>query len=416
MACGAAWSCHLPGTVKLISFFSLDAALLPDGRVGLTHKIVDGIERMVRHWPGELVAVFAPRMRADTNLDQESFWPGELPFTVVVGEPAGEALAQLIEGAALVQTGVDYRHLRVARACRRAGVPYVMVAEYNLKTRLQIAAAEEESIARRVRRAAWEISQEARQRLAIVGAAGLQCNGTPAFEAWAGLNKNPLLFFDSRVHAELLATDDDAAQRGRNAELSLAFSGRFIPMKGVLHLPDVAVRLRARGVPFKLRIFGGGPLEAALRERVAHLGLEREVSLAGTLPFPQLMAEVTATIDLFVCPHVQGDPSCTYLETMACGVPIAGYDNDAWRGLLARSGAGWSAPLGDPAALADTVVQAAGQRRQLAEAAGRALAFARMQTFELTFERRMEHLLDVKGSSSARRRGFGPAARFVVGS
>lgn len=38
--------------------------------------------------------------------------------------------------------------------------------------------------------------------------------------------------------------------------------------------------------------------------------------------------------------HRQGDPSCTYLETYACGMPIVGYNNQAHQGILASNNAG----------------------------------------------------------------------------
>lgn len=385
--------------MKLVAFFSLDAAETPDGRVDLTHKIVDGLSLMARRWPGELVAVFSPRCRMDTNLDHAAFSRSELPFEVVVQESRRAARSELVRSAALVQLGVDHRHARIARACLLARVPYVVVAEYDLKTRLQIAAAEEESFARRARRMAWELRQEAVQRTVIAAAAGLQCNGVPAWDAWARLTPDPLLFFDSRVEPEMLATESDLAGRGTQRALRLAFSGRLIPMKGVQHLPALALRLRERGVPFTLRIWGSGPLEEELRREIAAHGLGDQVTMEGALPFAALMDVVRGEVDLFVCPHVQGDPSCTYVETLACGVPIVGFANDAWRGLLARTGAGWSVPLGDVEALARTVDQLATDRASIAARAARALDFAREHTFGATFARRMVHLEQIARAS-----------------
>lgn len=382
--------------MKLVAFFPLDATALPDGKVVLTRKIVDGLELMSRHWPGELVAVLAPRSMADTNLDHEAYPLSSLPFSVVILDPRSPAVGNLVRDAALVQIAVDYRHLNVARVCRAHNVPYVVVAEYNLRTRLQIIAVEEERLHKRARRVVWELSQEAQQRRAIAGAAGLQCNGTPTWDAWAHLNAGPMLFFDNRVSPAMLGTLEDAARRGREPVLQLAFSGRLVPMKGVLHLPEVARRLRDRGVRFVLRIWGGGPLEERLMGRVGELGLGEQVRFEGVLPFPELMRTVRDEIDLFVCPHVQGDPSCTYLETLSCAVPIASFANDAWRGLVERSQAGWSAPLsysgGDEDALADIIADLDKDRREIAARAVRALQFAREHTFEATFARRMDHL------------------------
>src|SRR5687768_11766257 len=145
-----------------------------------------------RGWDGEVVGVCAPRTSNDTNLDQRAWRREELPFRLVVRDP-NQDVTDLVKGASLVAIGVDYRHVSIARTCARLGVPYVVTAEYNLRTRLQIAGVEEERLDKRARRMLWEIRQEAKQRRVIAQAAGMQCNGTPSFDAWAKLNRDPLL-------------------------------------------------------------------------------------------------------------------------------------------------------------------------------------------------------------------------------
>jgi len=110
------------------------------------------------------------------------------------------------------------------------------------------------------------------------------------------------------------------------------------------------------------------------------------------------MTQVRETVDVFVCCHRQGDPSCTYLETMACGVPIAGYANEAFRGVSVESSAGWMSPMGDTQHLARRLGGMTGD--EVAGHAARSLAFAREHTFEREFSRRMAHarrLASVKG-------------------
>jgi hypothetical protein len=98
-----------------------------------------------------------------------------------------------------------------------------------------------------------------------------------------------------------------------------------------------------------------------------------------------------------VCCHRQGDPSCTYLETFACGVPIAGYANEAFLGLLARANVGESVAIDDVTGLASLIERIARPESLPAyELKCRAaLALATEHTFEATFERRIEHLRTV---------------------
>jgi colanic acid/amylovoran biosynthesis glycosyltransferase len=101
---------------------------------------------------------------------------------------------------------------------------------------------------------------------------------------------------------------------------------------------------------------------------------------------------VKREVDVFVCCHRQGDPSCTYIETMSCGVPIVGYENEALAGLLRRVPAGIVVPMDDVSALADAVARMHADRESLAAMSRRALEFAADNTFEETFRKRMEHL------------------------
>ncbi len=96
--------------------------------------------------------------------------------------------------------------------------------------------------------------------------------------------------------------------------IRLAFSGRLIAMKGADHLPRIAAELRRLGVPFEMTICGDGDLRPKIATEVARAGLDACVKLPGVLDFAQQLTPLLQDeIDLFVCPHRQGDPSCTYL-------------------------------------------------------------------------------------------------------
>jgi glycosyltransferase involved in cell wall biosynthesis len=123
-------------------------------------------------------------------------------------------------------------------------------------------------------------------------------------------------------------------------------------------------------------------------------GLGERITFRGVLDFEsELVPFVRRNVDLFINSHPQGDPSCTYLETMTCGTPIVGFDNDAFAGLCAVSGVGWPTPSGDVARLAQRIAELDRARRQIAAAATKARDFAARHTFEKTFDARVAHLL-----------------------
>jgi glycosyltransferase involved in cell wall biosynthesis len=368
--------------------------------VVLTRKFVTGMQEYAKLWGGPLLAVMEPTSQPSSSLDNVEVDPAELDFAVEVLPYDSPELAQRLTGAAVILGGVSFRQNHLAELGRAIGVPVVFGTEYTLRTRLQIIRSETPSPLRRLRRSVWDWRQERRQRRAIARAQGVQCNGTPTYAQYRGLSPNPLLFLDTRTTADLFVSEAVLAKRlaslASGRPLRLAFTGRLNPMKGADHLIRVARALREQGTPFELAICGGGPLEAEIAREIEAAGLGGQVRLLGVLDFrSELVPFVCESVDLFVCCHRQGDPSCTYLETFACGVPIAGYANEAFAGLLELADAGVSVALDDARALAGAIRELAADRVRLAALSRAALAFARDHSFEREFERRIAHLRQV---------------------
>jgi colanic acid/amylovoran biosynthesis glycosyltransferase len=366
-------------------------------RFVVTQKFVDGVLEYVQRWPGRVVVAMERNDRAGTNLDHVEVDPANLPFELR-WLPDAPGLAALIGEARIVLGSLVDKHIDLAGICGETDVPLVYISEYSVLTRRQIIRAETSNPILRWRRELWTTQLEKRYRKAVAAAAGIQCNGTPTFEAYRSINPRSLLYFDTRVRADQLAQGATLENRfthlGAGQPLRLAFSGRLIAMKGADHLPTVAAELRRRGVPFTFDICGGGALEGQLRGQLERLGLKNQVRLRGVLDFQsQLMPFVASEVDLFVCCHRQGDPSCTYLETMSCGTPIVGYDNEAFAGLVKKSNVGWLTPLDRPAALAERIEELHRNREELVAAANASLEFARNHTFERTMQARVDHML-----------------------
>lgn len=390
-----------PGPMVLVP--SLDAFPTAPDRVLLTRKFVDGAAAYAARWPGPLVVLFARAPAPTANLDNHDYRLADLPFEIRWRPESPADLARVVRDAALIAPALYFRDLQWPALARAAGVPVVYTSEYSLRTRLQIVRAETANPLLRARRSLWNRRLERRYLAAVRDAAGIQCNGTPTFDAYRNASPRPLLFFDTRVTRDMLLTPDrlDArlAHLRTGAPLRLAFSGRLAPMKGADHLPRLAAALARRGVDFTLDICGSGPLEAAMRAAVERDGLSPRVRFRGVLDFAsQLVPFIASAVDLFVCCHRQGDPSCTYLETMSCGVPIVGYDNEAFVGVQRASRSGWTTPMDDPDALADSIARLASRRDEIAEHARLALEFATQHTFERTMDARVAHLLECLAS------------------
>jgi glycosyltransferase involved in cell wall biosynthesis len=376
----------------------LAVGLSTDGLVRLTQKFISGMQMYVDHWDGP-VELLAQRDEADHSGNLDDVWvhPHKLPFQVTVANFDSEEAKSVVRRAAVVQGGADHRLNHMPALCAAVGVKYVMVTEYSLRTRWQIVDAEAPAWPVAWRRKVWAWRQERANLAAAKASAAVHCNGTPTFEAYQPLNDRTLLYFDSRVTAEMLPTVPRLLQRSQpwsaSDPIRLAFSGRLNRMKGADHLVHVARALRDLKVPFILDIYGDGPLTPSLGESIQREGLDDMVRLRGVLDFAtELMPTIRDNVDLFVCCHRQGDPSCTYLETMACGVPVVGYANEAFAGLMRMCPAGESVAIDDWAAMAAAIARLSRDPEHLGKLASQALSFAREHTFEQEFLRRIEHM------------------------
>lgn len=357
---------------------------LADGRLRLDVKYVEGMRAHCALWDGAVSAVLWEG--AGTVPFGADYVPEELGFDLTV-LPAGAAVPGV--GADLIAAPAD-----MAEALALAGgpVPVVFVVEYTLGTRLRIVALDRErGWLRKGWSALWNLAVERRRRAAFRAAAGVQCNGYPAFDAYAGLNGNAMLYLDGRMRRDMMATPPEmAAKAAHSGPLRLVHSGRLEPMKGAQDLVPLCRALVAAGVDFTLDVFGTGALEDDLRAGAAALG--GRLRLHDPVDFEAVLVPwMRARADVFLSCHRQADPSCTYLESLGCGVPVLGYANEMWGRMVGESGAGWAVPLGDRRALVAQVVRLAGDKGAVTAAANAGLRFAQAHDFNSEFTRRMAH-------------------------
>lgn len=370
------------------------------GRLRLDVKFVEGMRRHVALWPGPVRCLL--RRGAGAVPFGAEYDPADLGFGLVLldaTEPYGPAH---VAGARAVFAAADEAAaLALGPLARAAGAAVVLSLEYTLETRLRIAALDPaRGWARRLWSMGWNLRTEAARRRAMAGADGVQFNGYPAWEAYRGRVRAPLLYLDNRMTPALMATPAEmearAARLRSGAPLRLIHSGRLEPMKGAQDLLAVMDALRARGVPATLDIYGTGSLEGAIRSGLGRFG--GDVRLHGPVDFETGLVPATrAGADAFLSCHRQSDPSCTYLEALGCGVAVAGYGNRMWARLAAESGGGAVAALGRPAALAAAVAGWHADRAGLIAAQAAGLAFARAHDFEAEFAARMDHLRRIAG-------------------
>lgn len=384
---------------ELVLLPSLQARVGERGGFVLTQKYLNGARAYAKSWPGPVTSLVRLASDVTTDMDHVEAQSGEWGTGIEPRPAERKQLAARLRGAGAVLAHLSRIEAPLADLCREIRVPLVYGTEYSLATEEQIIDAETQNPLLRWRRKLWVRRTEKRRIDALSRAAGVQCSGTPTYEVYRHYNPRALLFFDNRVEVEAvvgtaeLESKLDRLQSQR--PLRLVFGGRLVAMKGVLDLVGLAERLMERGLDFEFEVFGRGPLEGELQRAAAAKKLGPRFRLRGALEFetgwiPMLKREQ----DLFVCCHPQGDPSSTYPEVMSCGVPIAGYDNEAFRGIVERSGSGWLVPIHDIDALAAKIVQLDRDRAAIARAARLAREFALAHAFQPTYARRVQHLVE----------------------
>lgn len=385
-------------TPELIILSSLKARRGAAGRLILTQKFLDGVAEYARTWPGTVTTLVGLDTRPGVDMDQVETNLEHSDYGLELRPKDPKELATRLERAAVVLIQLSPYEAKTAALCHQLGKPVVFISEYTPLTEVQIIDLTTPNPLRRWRRRFYTWGAErTRRRMLQSHAAGLQCSGTPTYDLYSPFAPNPMLFFDNRVRATDIiketAMEAKCAQVAAGAPLRLVFGGRITAMKGVMDLPRVATALDRLQVPYQMDIYGSGDQEGALRRKIADDGLSDRVTLHPPMDFvtgwiPLLKQQA----DLFVCCHPQGDPSSTYSEVMSCGVPIVGYANEAFAGIVRVSGAGWSVPMRDADGIAAEIARLHHDRGAVQEMARRGTDFSREHCFEATFGRRVRHL------------------------
>jgi colanic acid/amylovoran biosynthesis glycosyltransferase len=136
--------------------------------------------------------------------------------------------------------------------------------------------------------------------------------------------------------------------------------GRLVEKKGFADLVEACALLARGGRAFECQIVGAGPLEADLRARIAHYGLDAQVQIVGPRPQADIMRYVQEGA-LFAAPCVVGGDSdrdglpTVLLEAMALGTPCVSTDVTGIPEVLRDGETGLMVPQHDPAALAAAI-------------------------------------------------------------
>jgi glycosyltransferase involved in cell wall biosynthesis len=278
--------------------------------------------------------------------------------------------------------------------CAVARIPQIAVLEYDLATRIKVSTSQVGNPLRKVSRALRVYVEYLNGIADLRRSAGIHCNGYPIFDATEGYNANRLLYLDSRMYKEMVISDqqlETRLSRPNAGPLKLLFSGRFDPIKGAVDAVRVGLACVVHGLDIELHCYGQGIQRDDMLRLASHPSAQGRIHIHEAVTYPELL-KIARDFDVFVCCHVQSDPSCTYLESFGSGLPIVGYANRMWRRLCEESGAGFSSPLNQPNQVVEGVKRIVGDADLRRSMSRRARQFALSHTFECEFKLRTDDI------------------------
>lgn len=368
-----------------------------DGYVYTDRKFLTGMAEYAHMLDAPIVTVNPALKGGERIMDPATVPIDSLGYDIVPLSIRGETVER-VERARLRDVVSNSRlvvgaGLGALSEARRVGVPYVMVLEYDLATRITVSTLQVRS---RLRRQARRLKAAWRHHWSYLpevrAARSILCNGYPVFDEVTPHNQNCVLYLDSRMSRDLVISEDDLERRLSarvpDAPLRVLYSGRYEPMKGALDAVRTAIACRAAGVRIEFDCYGQGSQLQAMRAAINEAEVGAFVRVHDPLPYSEL-AKIAQAFDAFLCCHVQHDPSCTYLESLGAGLPIVGYGNRMWTRMCAESRAGILTPIGGIEANVEALRGLARNPDRLADFSREAISFAAAHSFEAEFSRRI---------------------------
>lgn len=381
----------------MLTMFHANAALIEGDQFVVDRKFLTGMLHYAKGINSPLTTVHPKLTATETIMDRVSVPLRSLPYAVSVIEadwrwqPLPHEAARLRDLVAQT-TLAAYGFFDVSALCKQLNVPEVLTLEFDLLTNLRVNTVEAVGALRKLVCGARTVRDFVSLIPAMTRAKSVQCNGFPVYAEMQQFNPRRLLYLDSRMSSGCII--DESALRCRLAsrapgKLRLLYSGRYAAMKGAVDVVRVGLEALRQGLDIELHTYGQGPQGEQMRSLAA--ASQGRIQVHDAVPYPRLV-ELSRGFDVFVCCHVQSDPSCTYLESFGSGLPIVGYANRMWRGLRRASNVGVESPLHQPLAVVEALRMYVSQPQRLQADSLAARTFAHEHSFEAEFDKRTRDL------------------------
>lgn len=275
-------------------------------------------------------------------------------------------------------------------ACQAAGVPYVVQPHGTVPPglhRVRVKGAFDRVMGRRFLKGAAAVLAISRAEAAVFSGIGVAPDAVDV--VYNGLDLGMLaadLGPGDWFRRELSVPERDV----------LLFLGRYHERKGAQHLVDAFARLAPLRPDLRLVLIGADDgYEAALRARVAASPARDRITLSGPA-YGLAKYRAYRSAALVVYPAVHEYFGLVPFEALLCGTPAVATAGEGCAEVLDEVQGGWTAPYGDPDALARVIGDALAARDAAPAAWAARTAGARQRILDrFTWEAVTDHILTI---------------------
>jgi glycosyltransferase involved in cell wall biosynthesis len=140
----------------------------------------------------------------------------------------------------------------------------------------------------------------------------------------------------------------------KRLNLRIVFAAGLFPKKR----PDIAIEVAAivhkKGIPFKLDIYGAGPMQKELLDSIKFYNLSGIVALKGTVDYSNFH-RVLARYDILLLPNLSGEQPRVLFDAMANGVLVIASDIVSLSGIIKNNENGILCDPGSPDTFASAI-------------------------------------------------------------
>jgi glycosyltransferase involved in cell wall biosynthesis len=179
-----------------------------------------------------------------------------------------------------------------------------------------------------------------------------------------------------------------ALQDGR--PLKAVYAGRFVPRKGLRDALGAVAYAKQKGVMVEFHLFGSGPEEPAMRQRVVELGFPDLVHFHGCAAYDAQFFRQLGQHDVLLFLPTEEDTPRMLFDAAAAGLPLVGSRVPFLEYRVRIDGMGILVKVGNSAGAGDELCRLSAQRNELAALSRAAAAAGHRHAIEHWYRRRAE--------------------------